>query len=88
MMLGFLQMIPSETPQDAIFDRATLSPLRLLMPEDLAWSRFNLARRAGYQSAPGSIPLSQADVIFKKRRGSNLGTSKIKVDITLPRKRD
>ena len=61
----FLQMIPSETPQDAIFDRATLSPLRLLMPEDLAWSRFNLARRAGYQSAPGSIPLSQADVIFK-----------------------
>ena len=48
-------MTPSRTPQDVIYDVAALPPLRLLMPEDLAWSRLDLVRRAGYESAPGPI---------------------------------
>ena len=35
----FLKMTPSSTPEDAIYDVAALPKLRLLMPEDWAWSR-------------------------------------------------
>ena len=51
----FLKMTHSRTPQDMIYDVAALPPLHLLMPEDLAWSRLDLVRRAGYESAPGPI---------------------------------
>ena len=44
----FLKMTPSQTPEDVIYDVAALPKLRLLMPEDRAWSRMDLARRAGY----------------------------------------
>ena len=43
----FLKMTPSRTPEDVIYDVAPLPELRLLMPEDRAWSRLDLARRAG-----------------------------------------
>lgn len=56
----FLKMIPSKTPEDAIYDVAALPRLRLLMPEDRAWSRLGLARRAGYQGKPGPIPSARA----------------------------
>ena len=56
----FLKMTPSQTPEDLMYDVAELPELRLLMPEDRAWSRVELARRAGYQAEPGSIPSSQA----------------------------
>ena len=60
----FLKMTPTQTPQDMIYDVAALPPLRLLMPEDQAWSRLNLVRRAGYSSAPGSIPISQSGEVL------------------------
>ena len=60
------RMTPGRTPQDAIYDAATLPEPRLLMPEDQAWSRLDLARRAGYQSAAGSIPSCHARAILEK----------------------
>ena len=60
----FLKMEPGQTPQDMIYDTAALPKLRLLMPEDLAWSRLDLARRAGYEGEAGSIPSSQAGVLL------------------------
>ena len=62
----FFQMTPSRTPQDMIYDVAALPPLRLLMPEDQAWSRLDLVRRAGYEAAPGPIPSGRARTILEK----------------------
>ena len=61
----FLKMTPSQTLEDMIYDVATLPKLRLLMPEDRAWSRMGLARRAGYEAEPGSIPSYRADKLLK-----------------------
>ena len=60
----FLKMTPSQTPEDVIYDVAALPKLRLLMPEDRAWSRMDLARRAGYEAEPGSIPSSRAGALL------------------------
>ena len=62
----FLKMTHTQTPQDMIYDLAGFPPLRLLMPEDQAWSRLDLVRRAGYSSAPGSIPTSQSGKVLEK----------------------
>ena len=62
----FLKMTPAQTPQDMIYDVAALPPLRLLMPEDQAWSRLDLVRRSGYLSAPGPIPTDQAAELLGK----------------------
>ncbi len=56
----FLKMRTSRTPGDVVYDVATLPELRLPMPEDLAWSRLDLARLAGYEGEPGPIPSSRA----------------------------
>ena len=61
----FLKMIPSQTPEDVIYDVAALPQLRLVMPEDRAWSRMDLARRAGYEAKPGSIPSSRAGALLE-----------------------
>ena len=61
----FLKMIPSRTPEDAIYDVAALPKLRLLMPEDRAWSRLGLARRAGYEGIPGPVPPDRAVALLK-----------------------
>ena len=60
----FFQMTPGHTPQDAIYDTTALSEPRFLLPEDLAWSRLDLVRRAGYKSAPGPIPTHQAAAVL------------------------
>ena len=60
----FLKMTPSQTSEDVIYDVAALPELRLLMPEDRAWSRMDLARRAGYQGKPGAIPSSRAGAVL------------------------
>ena len=62
----FLQMTPSRSPQDIIYDVATLPRPRLLMLEDQAWSCLDLARRAGCESAPGPIPSIHARKILEK----------------------
>ncbi len=62
----FFQMTPSGAPQDMIYDVAALPSPRLLMPEDQAWSRLDLVRRAGYKSAPGPIPAHEAGSILGK----------------------
>lgn len=70
----FLKMSLSRTPDGLVYDGATLPELRLPMPEDLAWSRLDLARLAGYESEPGPIPPSRArklinaavDVVWKR----------------------
>lgn len=62
----YFQFTLGQTPQDIIYDRTELPQLRLLMPEDFAWSRLNLVRRAGYKRAPGSIPACQARAILAK----------------------
>ena len=62
----FLKMTPAQTPQDWIYDAAALPPLRLLMPEDQAFSRLGLAHRAGYVSDPGPIPANRACEILEK----------------------
>jgi len=56
----FLNMSPSKTPEDAIYDAVALPALRLLMPEDRARSRFELARLAGYMGKPGPLPSARA----------------------------
>ena len=56
----FLKMRLSRAPDDVIYDVAALPELRLPMPEDLAWSRLDLARHAGYEGEPGPIPSSRA----------------------------
>ena len=61
----FFKMTPSQTPEDVIYDVVALPKLRLLMPEDRAWSRINLARRAGYEAEPGPIPSSQVGALLK-----------------------
>ena len=62
----FLTMTPGQTPADMIYDVAALPELRLLMPEDLAWSRLALARRAGFNGKPGTIPSSQAGPLLHR----------------------
>ena len=61
----FLKMTPSQTLEDVIYDAAPLPELRLVTPEDRAWSRMGLARRAGYEGGPGSIPASQAGKLLR-----------------------
>ena len=56
----FLKMTPSQMPEDVIYDVAALPEPRVLTPEDRTWSRFDLARRAGYEGKPGAIPSSRA----------------------------
>ena len=60
----FLKMTPSQTPEDVIYDIAALPKLRLLMPEDQAWSRLGLPRRAGCERKPGPVPRSQAPALI------------------------
>ena len=62
----FFQMYPCQTPEDQIFDLSPLPPSRFLMPEDQAWSRLNIARRAGYESTSGPISSSEACQILMK----------------------
>ncbi len=62
----FFQMTPGRTPQDMIYDVAALPMPRLVMPEDQAWSRLDLVRRAGYEAAPGPIPLGKAQATLGK----------------------
>ena len=62
----FLELTPARTPQDLIYDSVALPPSRLLMPEDVGWSRLDLARRAGYGEAPGPIPAAEAREILDK----------------------
>ena len=62
----FFQFTPGQTPQDLIYDQARLPQLRLLMPEDHAWSRLDLVRRAGYECAPGVIPSCRARTTLEK----------------------
>ena len=57
----FLKMTPSQTMEDVVYDVAGLPEPRLVMPEDRAWSRFDLVRRAGYKGKPGAIPSSRTD---------------------------
>ena len=60
----FFKMTPSQTPEDVIYDVAALPEPRLLMPEDQAWSRLDLARRAGYEGKPGAVPSSRAGALL------------------------
>ena len=60
----FFRMTPSHGPQDAIYDATSLPEPRFLLPEDLAWSRLDLARRAGYESDPGPISIDQAGTVL------------------------
>ena len=60
----FLKMTPSQTAEDAIYDVAALPKLRLLMPEDQAWSRRELARRTGCDRKPGPIASAQAGALI------------------------
>ena len=60
----FFKMTPSQTSEDVIYDVAALPEPRLLMPEDRARSRFNLARRAGYEGKPGAIPSSRTGALL------------------------
>ena len=80
----FLKMTPSETPEDVIYDTVALPHPRLPMPEDLAWSRLDLARRAGYEGKPGILPPSIAgkvlnasvDVVWERVRSRLKGLSR------------
>lgn len=60
----YLKMTPSETPEDVIYDMVALPDPRLLMPEDLGWSRLDLARRAGYEGKPGIVSSSRAGKVL------------------------
>ena len=55
----FFHLIPDKTPGDMIYDSIPLVQPRFLRPEDLAWSRLDLAREAGWTAPPGPIPESQ-----------------------------
>ena len=60
----FLKMTPSRTPEDVIYDIAALPKIRLLMPEDQAWSRLGLTGRAGCERKPGLVPRSHAPALI------------------------
>ncbi len=62
----YFQMHPCNTPEDLIFDVSSLPPSRLLMPEDQAWARLNLARRAGCESSSTHIPSNEACRLLDK----------------------
>lgn len=62
----FLKMTQGKTPQDMIYDLAPLPELRSLMPEDLAWSRLDIARRAGWESKQGSVPPESAGPLLEQ----------------------
>ena len=62
----YFQMHPCNTPEDLIFDASSLPPSRLLMPEDQAWARLNLARRAGCESSSTHIPPYEACRLLEK----------------------
>ena len=62
----FFQITLSRTPQDLIYDVVAFPPPRLLMPENQAWSRIDLVRRAGYEAAPGPIPSGRASAVLDK----------------------
>ena len=66
----FLKMTASRGPEDVIYDAVALPEPRLPMPEDLAWSRLDLARRAGYESDPGPIPSSRAGPLLHAAVGA------------------
>ncbi len=59
-----LHLIPATNPKDIIYDSVPLPQPRFLQPEDLAWSRLGLARKAGWTSPPGPIPESRANKIL------------------------
>ncbi len=60
------QMTPDHTPQNVIYSATSLPEPRFLLPEDLAWSRLNLAREAGYDSDPGLISNDLASEVLEK----------------------
>lgn len=62
----FLKMTPSHTPEDLIYDSVKLPETCMLMPEDLAWSRFDLVRRAGYEGNPGKISAAESGNLIEK----------------------
>ena len=62
----FLELRPARTPEDLIYDSVALAPLRLLMPEDVGWSRLDLARRTGYRGEPGPIPATETREMLNK----------------------
>ena len=80
----FLAMNLIQTAEDMIYDLASLPKLRLLMPEDRAWSQMNLARRAGHETEPGPITSCSAgkllegavDEIWERVRSRLVGLSR------------
>ena len=80
----FLKMTPSRTPEDVIYDAVALPNPRLPLPEDAAWSRLDLARRAGYEGDPGAIAESRAgpllhaavDAVWQRVKSRLVGLSR------------
>ncbi len=62
----FFHMTPERTPQDLIYSATSLPEPCFLFPEDLAWSRLDLAREAGYGSDPRLLSKELASDILKE----------------------
>ena len=62
----FFRLVPSRTVGEIIYDAVPLPKPRFQSAEDSAWSRLDLARKAGWTSPPGPIPESQAREILMR----------------------
>ena len=76
----FLKVTLSQTSEDMIYNVATLPELRLLMPEDRAWSLLGLARRAGFTGKQGAIPSSQIHALLHE--AVNVAWERVKSRLT------
>ena len=74
----FLKMTPSQTSEDVIYDVAALPELRLLMPEDRAWSR-RWTWRVGRDTRANRAPSrqSRAGAVLHSAVDAALGAGEI-----------
>lgn len=62
----FIHMTPAKTAGDVLVNAISPQEPRFIPPEDLAWSRLDLAREAGWTLPPGPIPEAQACEILNR----------------------
>lgn len=62
----FLHMNQGKSPRDIIYNAIPLPEPRFILPEDVAWSSFDLARRAGWASESDVIALAQTGEILRQ----------------------
>ena len=82
----FVHMTPVTTPDEAIYGAIALPEPRFQSPEDRAWSRFRLARAAGWAAPPGADPRQRGPRGSEPSRRRHLAADKEAVVRSRPEK--